>query len=120
MTTGPTPPERPQLRPIEVSRISHEGSDFFLLKDPRRLSEESLLVPASLGPYLQNIDGTNTVQEIIEAASDPGVQPVPLELVDADHPLETGFVLLDFFLEELLLPSHGDHVRPDDVLVEET
>jgi len=81
MTTGPTPPERPQLRPIEVSRISHEGSDFFLLKDPRRLSAESLLVPASLGPYLQNIDGTNTVQEIIEAASDPGVQPVPLEIL---------------------------------------
>ena len=74
MPTGPALPERPQLRPVEVRRISHEGSDFFMLKDPRRFSEESLLVPVSLGPYLQNIDGTNTVQEIIEAASSTGEQ----------------------------------------------
>ena len=77
MTTGPTLPERPQLRPIEVSRVSHEGSDFFLLKDPRHLSEQSLVVPALLGPYLQNIDGTNTIGEITDAALSTGAQPVP-------------------------------------------
>jgi hypothetical protein len=45
-----------------------------MLKSPRHFSEESLLVPVPLGPYLQNIDGTNTVQEIIEAASSTGEQ----------------------------------------------
>ncbi len=52
-----------------------------MLKDPRRFSEESLLVPVSLGPYLQNIDGTNTVQEIIEAASSTGEQPIPVVIL---------------------------------------
>ena len=52
-----------------------------MLKDPRRFSEESLLVPVSLGPYLQNIDGTNTVQEIIEAASSTGEQPIPVAIL---------------------------------------
>ena len=52
-----------------------------MLKDPRRFSEESLLVPVSLGPYLQNIDGTNTVQEIIEAGSSTGEQPIPVAIL---------------------------------------
>jgi AmmeMemoRadiSam system protein B len=75
-------PDRPQLRPVEVSRITHEGSDFFLLKDPRNLSEQSLLVPAPLGPYLQNIDGTNTVEEVVDAALSIGAAPLPVEILD--------------------------------------
>lgn len=82
MTTGSSLPDRPQLRPVEVSRITHEGSDFFLLKDPRRLSDQSLLVPLPLGAYLQNVDGSNTVEEIIEAALAMGAQPVPVEILD--------------------------------------
>jgi hypothetical protein len=102
MTTSPGSdlpdiPDRPQLRPVEVSRISHEGSDFFLLKDPRQLSDKSLLVPVPLGPYLQNVDGTNTVEEIIEAALALGAQPVPQELLDN----------LLSQLDEMLLLSNG-------------
>ncbi|HIF71205.1 MAG TPA: AmmeMemoRadiSam system protein B [Dehalococcoidia bacterium] len=82
MTSGSNLPERPQLRPVEVSRISREGSDFFLLKDPRQLSDQPLLVPVPLAPYLQNIDGTNTVEEIVEAALSAGGQPVPPEIID--------------------------------------
>lgn len=82
MTTVPTLPDRPQLRPVEVSRISHEGRDFFLLKDPRRLGEKTLLIPAPLGLYLQNIDGTNTVEEIIGIAVGNGAQMVPHEILD--------------------------------------
>jgi len=81
MTTGPQLPERPQLRPIEVSRISHEGSDFFVLKDPRHFDDKSLLVPVSLAPYLRNFDGTNTVEEIIETALNTGAPPVQREIL---------------------------------------
>jgi AmmeMemoRadiSam system protein B len=82
MTTGSGLPDRPQLRPIEVSRISHEGSDFFLLKDPRQLNEKSLIVPVQLGAYLQNIDGTNTVEQIVEAALENGGEPIKQVLLD--------------------------------------
>jgi MEMO1 family protein len=102
MTTSPSSelpdlPDRPQLRPVEVSRVSHEGSDFFLLKDPRQLSDQSMLIPVPLGPYLQNVDGTNTVAEIIEAALSLGAQPVPQELIEN---------LLNR-LDEMLLLSNG-------------
>ena len=81
MTSGPTLPKRPQLRPVEVSRISHEGSDFFLLKDPQRLAEQSLVVPVALVQYLQNIDGTKTASEIISTAVAAGAQPVPPDVL---------------------------------------
>jgi MEMO1 family protein len=82
MTTGSNLPERPQLRPVEVSRTSHEGSDFFLLKDPRQLSDQSLLVPVQLAPYLQNIDGSKTAEEIVEAALAVGGPPITPETLD--------------------------------------
>ncbi|MDA1279648.1 MAG: AmmeMemoRadiSam system protein B [Chloroflexi bacterium] len=97
MNAGSPIPERPQLRPIEVSRISHQGSDFFLLKDPRRLSEQSLMVPTPLGPYLQNIDGSKTTDEIIDAALRIGATPVPRETL----------VELVIRLDEVLLLSNG-------------
>lgn len=104
MTTGQDAgsnlPDHPQLRPVEVSRISHEGNDFFVLKDPRRLSEQSLLVPVALGPYLQNIDGTNTVDEIVEVALGIGAEPVPEEILDD----------LLSRLDEMLLLSNGAYV----------
>ncbi len=104
MTTGQDAgsnlPDHPQLRPVEVSCISHEGSDFFVLKDPRRLSEQSLLVPVALGPYLQNIDGTNTVDEIVEVALGIGAEPVPEEILDD----------LLSRLDEMLLLSNGAYV----------
>ncbi|NQW20627.1 MAG: AmmeMemoRadiSam system protein B [Chloroflexi bacterium] len=90
-------PERPQLRPVEVSRVTHEGNDFFLLRDLRQLSEQTLLVPAPLGAYLQNVDGTKTVNEIVESALSAGAQPVPYELLDD----------LLTRLDEMLLLSNG-------------
>jgi hypothetical protein len=82
MTNGSNLPDRPQLRPVEVSRITHEGSDFFLLKDPLGLNDQSLLVPAELASYLQNIDGTNTNQEIIQTALGTGAAPVSTDILD--------------------------------------
>jgi AmmeMemoRadiSam system protein B len=59
-----------------------------------------LLVPVSLGPYLQNIDGTNTVDEIVEVALGVGAEPVPEEILDD---------LLNR-LDEMLLLSNGAYV----------
>jgi len=81
-SNGSNIPDRPELRPVEVSRISHEGSDYFLLKDLRRLSDQSLMVPAPLGLYLQGADGTNTLNEIVQEALSKGAPEVAPETLD--------------------------------------
>ena len=75
-------PEKPQLRPVEVSRISHEGNDYFLLKDIQRISDQSLMVPVPLGLYLQGFDGTHTLSEAVESALANGAPAVPSEILD--------------------------------------
>lgn len=81
-SNGSNIPDRPQLRPVEVSRITHEGSDYFLLKDLRQLSDQSLMVPAPLGLYLQGADGTNTLNEIVQEALRNGAPEVTPETLD--------------------------------------
>jgi hypothetical protein len=109
MTTGSNIPDRPQLRPVEVSRISHEGSDFFVLKDPLQLNEQSLLVPVQAAPYLQSMDGTNTIEEIAEAALGAGAQPIPKEtLNDLLHRLD-----------EMMLLANGAYVGEIQRRIEE-
>lgn len=100
MTTDSNIPDRPQLRPVEVSRISHEGSDFFVLKDPLQLNEQSLLVPVQAAPYLQSMDGTNTVEEIIEVALGLGAQSIPIEALND---------LLNR-LDEMMLLANGAYI----------
>ena len=75
-------PEKPQLRPVEVSRVTHEGNDYFLLKDIQRVSDQSLLVPVPLGLYLQGFDGTRTLNESVEFALANGAPTVPAEILD--------------------------------------
>ena len=109
MTNGSNIPDRPQLRPVEVSRISHEGSDFFVLKDPLQLKEDSLLVPVQAAPYLQSMDGTNTVEQIAEVALGIGAQPIPEE------------VLNDLLsrLDEMMLLANGAYVDEIQRRIEE-
>ena len=63
MTSDSDLPDRPKLRPVEVSRVTNEGGDYFLLKGLRRLNDQSLMVPVPLGLYLQGIDGTNNARD---------------------------------------------------------
>ncbi|MBC8453198.1 MAG: AmmeMemoRadiSam system protein B [Chloroflexi bacterium] len=97
--TGSGLPDRPQLRPVEVSRITHEGSDYFLLKDLRRLNDQSLMVPAPLGLYLQGVDGTNTLNEIVKAALSNGAPTVSPDTLDD----------LLTRLDDMLLLSNGKY-----------
>ncbi|MDA0595935.1 MAG: AmmeMemoRadiSam system protein B [Chloroflexi bacterium] len=99
MTSDSNLPDRPKLRPIDVSRVTHEGSDYFLLKDLRRLSGQSLMVPVPLGLYLQGVDGTNTLNEITKAAISGGAPEVPRETLDE----------LMGRLDDMLLLSNGKY-----------
>ena len=99
MTNESEHPDRPQLRPVEVSRITHEGSDYFLLKDLRQLSEQSLMVPAPLGLYLQGFDGNNTLNEIVKEALNNGAPEVTQETLDD----------LVGRLDDMLLLSNGKY-----------
>ncbi|MBT4125200.1 MAG: AmmeMemoRadiSam system protein B [Chloroflexi bacterium] len=99
MTSESNLPDRPKLRPLEVSRVTHEGTDYFLLKDLRRLNDQSLMVPAPLGLYLQGVDGTNTLNEITKAAISGGAPSVPRETLDE----------LMNRLDDMLLLSNGKY-----------
>jgi AmmeMemoRadiSam system protein B len=99
MTNDSEFPDRPELRPVEVSRITHEGSDYFLLKDFRQLSEQSLMVPTPLGLYLQGFDGTNTLNEIVKEAVRNGAPEVTQETLND----------LITRLDDMLLLSNGKY-----------
>src|SRR5688572_10225525 len=55
----------PPLRPLDIKRITHQGREFFMLRDPLKLAgEDALLVPVELGPLLVLLDGTRTAAGI--------------------------------------------------------
>lgn len=99
MTSDSDLPDRPKLRPVEVSRVTNEGGDYFLLKGLRRLNDQSLMVPVPLGLYLQGIDGTNTLNEITNTAISGGAPEVSRETLDE----------LISRLDDMLLLSNGKY-----------
>ncbi|MCJ7797124.1 MAG: hypothetical protein MUQ56_10230, partial [Thermoleophilia bacterium] len=57
------PDERPKLRPLEILSVRTASGQQFLVRDPRRLSSQELLVPADVAFLLTQLDGTRTVRE---------------------------------------------------------
>ena len=57
------PDERPKLRPLEILSVRTASGQQFLVRDPRRLSSQELLVPADVAFLLTQFDGTRTVRE---------------------------------------------------------
>jgi len=49
---------QPKLRPIDIRPIQHRGQPALLLRDPLALSDQTIIVPQSLGPLLPLLDGT--------------------------------------------------------------
>jgi AmmeMemoRadiSam system protein B len=48
----------PKLRALDIRPYSHQGRDYLLLRDPTRLTEQTLLVPQPLALVLAFCDGT--------------------------------------------------------------
>jgi len=55
--------ERPKLRPLEMVPVQTRGQRAFLLRDPRRLSQAEMLVPADIAYLISKFDGQHTIRE---------------------------------------------------------
>ncbi len=57
----------PQLRPLDVRPLVHEGDPYLLLRDPQQLSEHQLLVPQPLAAVLAFCDGHHDLSAMLAA-----------------------------------------------------
>ena len=57
------PYDRPRLRHLDIVPVQAQGRQAFLLRDPQRLSQAELVVPADIAYLLSQFDGTRTVRE---------------------------------------------------------
>ena len=68
----------PKLRPVEAHPLLHEGRPSILLRDPLRLSTESIVIPQQWAPLLALCDGTRDASGLSAAlAVRCGVQVPP-------------------------------------------
>lgn len=56
----------PKLRPIQPDPVFYQGQHYFLLRDPLRLHENTMLLPGTLLPLLFLCDGTRNKQTILQ------------------------------------------------------
>lgn len=61
----PQDADRPHLRQVEVQRVEKDGVGYFLIKDPRRMAKQAMMVRQEMAPFLARADGSRTVKEII-------------------------------------------------------
>ena len=57
----------PRLRYLDLQPITHQGEQMWLLRDPLRITDEQVIMPANLAPILALIDGTRSLPEIHHA-----------------------------------------------------
>jgi len=55
--------EKPKIRPLEVVPVQSGGRQGFLLRDPRGLAAQEVMVPADVAFLISQFDGTHTVRE---------------------------------------------------------
>jgi AmmeMemoRadiSam system protein B len=58
---------KPFLRPLDVQPVTYLDQPMWLLRDPLQLSDQQLIVPATLAQVLIFCDGTRTPEEIHQA-----------------------------------------------------
>lgn len=121
-------PRRPKLRAVEAQRIEKDGDSFFLIKDPRRLAKQALMVRLELGPFLALANGSKTVDEIIadvrskaqtEASDDAGrdlfSQLDKLFLLEGPrYESEASRLLTEYRSADFRMPSLEGQAYPDD------
>lgn len=73
--------DKPNLRPLDFQPVTHQNQQLWLLRDPLQLSNQQLLVPASLVQMLLFCDGTRTPEEIHRAFCNHIGEQVPYSIV---------------------------------------
>lgn len=87
-------PNKPNLRPLDFQPVFHQNQQMWLLRDPLQLSNQQLLVPASLMQMLIFCDGTRTPEEIHRAFCDHVGESIPYSVVtDALRQLDEVYLL---------------------------
>jgi AmmeMemoRadiSam system protein B len=85
---------RPKLREVEAHPIEHQGQRMVLLRDPLRLSDTQIAVPAPLAPLLGLMDGTRdgmTLEAALQVRA--GVRLAPGLLDKLLDDLDAAFLL---------------------------
>lgn len=59
--------KKPVLRPLDFQPVLYQDREMWLLRDPMRLAEQQLLLPAPLAQLLTYLDGKRDLAEIREA-----------------------------------------------------
>jgi hypothetical protein len=55
---------KPQLRDVNIQRITYQGESVFLIQDGLKLTEAAIVLPQVLGPLALLCDGQHTLPEI--------------------------------------------------------
>ncbi|MEE8483513.1 MAG: AmmeMemoRadiSam system protein B, partial [Nitrospinota bacterium] len=57
--------QKPVMRPVDTFPVEHEGEKLILLRDPQSFSENSLTITLAAYMIIVNMNGHNTVEEIL-------------------------------------------------------
>jgi hypothetical protein len=98
---------KPQLRNVNVQRITYQGEPMFLIQDPLKLTDAVILLPQALGPVAMLCDGQQTLPEIKAALELNYGLRLPQEMVES---------LIEQFDRALLLESETFHQAREQTL----
>ncbi len=92
-----TPAKRaayPKLRPLDIRPHTQNGRDYYLLRDPLQLSDNSLLVPQPLAAVLAFCDGSYSTKGMAQAFHAQFGFPLGVDMVERlVAALDEGFLL---------------------------
>ncbi len=84
----------PKLRPLDIRPAYQGGRRLLLLRDPLRLSDQTLLIPEHLAPVLGLLDGTREPEALRPAlAVRFGQAPSPAEIAELLDALDQAYML---------------------------
>ncbi len=87
-------PEYPKLRLLNLRWTQYEGKDVLVLQDPLRMTENSLVVPRPLAPFLALLDGLRDIEEIAAGfLLRTGVPVPPTQVVSFVQALDDALLL---------------------------
>jgi AmmeMemoRadiSam system protein B len=86
--------QKPRLRPLDFQPVTHMGQQAWLVCDPVGLSERQLIMPASLAPLVNFLNGKRTLPQIHQAFQNYIQVSVDIQIIkDALHALDEACLL---------------------------